>query len=412
MIRTVSLWIRIQGKFSQPLYQDNKQTRPKPQDGEYYLRCAGKWEAVGSDPLLAQDAKARKEKLLRDMERGVVPVSKALPHLHPPTEQPRLAVAVAISEYMTTGKAAQKDWRKHTRQCYTLALKLFTESCKKTYMDEIDGDDLKRFKVYLRSLKTSIGKNIDRRTVYNHFLNTVSFLNTYKLRDLIPQSEWPTYEEKRVVAYDPEALARLLQFADEDETDVLEFFLGVDFRNGEGAHVEWPDINLRTKEVKVYSKQEKFGFGWQVKDDEQRNIGINDKLADRLVARHKRYPGNGLVFPNSSGNPDTHLLRVIKNVAFRAGLNCGQCVGTHMRKRMSCAEAPVCRRWILHTMRKTWASFQDRIRTDFATIQRELGHSSPVTTRKYLAAQDHNTPRRREQINAAAALVHRGVRGY
>jgi integrase/recombinase XerD len=304
---------------------------------------------------------------------------------------------------MTTGKAAQKDWRKHTRQCYTLALKLFTESCKKTYMDEIDGDDLKRFKVYLRSLKTSIGKNIDRRTVYNHFLNTVSFLNTYKLRDLIPQSDWPTYEEKKVVAYDPEALARLLQFADEDETDVLEFFLGVNFRNGEGAHVEWPDINLRTKEVKVYSKQEK--FGWQVKDDEQRNIGINDKLAERLVARHKRYPGNGLVFPNSSGNPDTHLLRIIKQVAFRAGLNCGQCVGTHQRKRMSCAEAPVCRKWILHTMRKTWASFQDRIRTDFATIQRELGHSSPVTTRKYLAAQDHNTPRRREQINAAAALV-------
>jgi len=111
------------------------------------------------------------------------------------------------------------------------------------------------------------------------------------------------------------------------------------------------------------------------------------------------------VFPNSSGNPDTHLLRIIKQVAFRAGLNCGQCVGTHQRKRMSCAEAPVCRKWILHTMRKTWASFQDRIRTDFATIQRELGHSSPVTTRKYLAAQDHNTPRRREQINAAAALV-------
>ena len=35
------------------------------------LRCAGKWEAVGSDPLLAQDAKARKEKLLREVEVGI-----------------------------------------------------------------------------------------------------------------------------------------------------------------------------------------------------------------------------------------------------------------------------------------------------------------------------------------------------
>jgi hypothetical protein len=172
----------------------------------------------------------------------------------------------------------------------------------------------------LRKLKTSIGKKIDPRTVCNHFNNTVAFLNTYGRKELIPQNEWPAYEEKKVVAYDPEVLAHMLKFADEDEADVLEFFLGVNFRNGEGAHVEWPDINLRTKEVKVYSKRER--FGWQVKDSEQRNIGINDKLAERLVARHKRYR-TGLAFSNSKGNADTHLLRIIKNVALRAGLNCG-----------------------------------------------------------------------------------------
>ncbi len=133
MIRAVSLWIRINGKFSQPLYQDNKQTRLRPQDGEYYLRCARKWYPVGNDPLLALDAKAAKEKLLRAVEPGTVPASEALPHLNPPTEETRLTVAAAINDYMTTGKAAQKDWRKHIRQCYTLALKLFTESYKKTY---------------------------------------------------------------------------------------------------------------------------------------------------------------------------------------------------------------------------------------------------------------------------------------
>ncbi|MGA9447248.1 MAG: hypothetical protein WBV26_12415 [Candidatus Sulfotelmatobacter sp.] len=172
------------------------------------------------------DAKARKEKLLREMERGMVPVTEALPHLKSPKEEPRLTLAAAISEYMTTGKDARKDWRKHTRQCYTLCLKLFTEFCKKTYMDENDGDDLRVFKVFLRMQKTSIGKYNDPRTTYNHFLNTVSFLNTYGCKKLIPQSDWPTYEEKKVVAYDPEVLAHLLQFADVDETDVLEFFLG------------------------------------------------------------------------------------------------------------------------------------------------------------------------------------------
>jgi hypothetical protein len=45
MIRTVSLWIRINGKFSQPLYQDNKQTRLKLPDGEYYLRV---WVSIST----------------------------------------------------------------------------------------------------------------------------------------------------------------------------------------------------------------------------------------------------------------------------------------------------------------------------------------------------------------------------
>jgi len=405
MIRTVSLWIRVRGKFSQPLYQDNKQTGLKPQEGEYYLRCAGKWYPVGNDPLLALDAKAAKEKLLRAVERGTVPESEALPHLNPPTEETRLTVESAINTYMTTGKAAQKDWRKHTRQCYTLALKLFTESCKKSHMDEINGDDLRTFKVDLRKLKISTGKKIDPRTVWNHFNNVVGFLNTYGCRDLIPQTEWPTYEEKKVVSYDPEKLAMLLKFADEDEADVLEFFLGVNFRNGEGAHVEWPDIDLRNKDVHVYSKAER--FNWRVKDSEERWIGISDSLAERLAARRERHPGNGLVFPNSKGNPDKHLLRVIKRVVLRAKLNCGQCVGTHERKRVSCSTHPVCRKWILHTLRKTWATLQAQSDTDFPTIQKELGHSSPATTQKYLASQDHRSARRREQINAAAALVHK-----
>ncbi len=228
-------------------------------------------------------------------------------------------------------------------------------------------------------------------------------MNAIGRRELIPQDEWPKYEEPKVVPYDPETMARLLQFADVEERDVLESFLGNGFRNGEWTHTEWPDIDLRNKEIHVYSKQER--FGWQVKDSEQRIIGISDSLAQRLDARHKRHPGNGLVFPNTKGKPDKHLLRVIKRVALRAGLNCGQCMGTHERKRVSCATHPVCHKWIIHTMRKTWATIQNLIGVDRTTIQEHLGHSSADTTKRYLASIDRRSPRRREQINAAAALV-------
>jgi len=175
--------------------------------------------------------------------------------------------------------------------------------------------------------------------VYNHFNNTVAFLNTQGKRNLVTQAEWPEYEKKKVVCYDEGDMRRLLEFATDDERDVLEFFLGVGFRNGEGTHVEWHDIDCKNCEVHTYSKLER--FGWKVKDTEQRIIGIPDKVMERLAARRERHPGDGLVFPNSKGNPDTHMLRIIKRVALRAALNCGTCTGTYERKRVSCATHPV-----------------------------------------------------------------------
>ena len=120
MTRTVSLWIRVNGKFAHRSYQDSRHTCLKPQDGEYYLRYAGKWEAVGTDPLLALDAKAAKEKLLRDVERGGVPVAETLPHLSP--QQPsRPTVAAAIAEYLADVKLTHKprSYAAYNRQSET-----------------------------------------------------------------------------------------------------------------------------------------------------------------------------------------------------------------------------------------------------------------------------------------------------
>jgi integrase len=204
-----------------------------------------------------------------------------------------------------------------------LGLKLLRESCSKTYLNEIEGDDLRQFKVFLQKQETqtkTVKKRIDDRTVWNHFNNVVAFLNSYGLQDLIPQSEWPTYEEKPPEADDAEDVSRMLQIAAEDERDVIEFFCGVGFRDGEGTHTEWHDIDFRNKEITIYSKAER--FDWKVKDTEKRTVGISDRLVERLKARHKRHPGDGLVFPNSCGNPDKHLLRIIKRVALRRHREC------------------------------------------------------------------------------------------
>ena len=49
-------------------------------------------------------------------------------------------------------------------QCYKLALKLFRDSCEKVYTDEITGDDLRQFKVFLRQQQTTVGTKIDPRS--------------------------------------------------------------------------------------------------------------------------------------------------------------------------------------------------------------------------------------------------------
>ncbi len=394
----VSLYIR---NHSTRRYTKTKPKATYPMGTIFVLRYAGRWETL---PENLDYTEARVAKMPKEIDL-------ATGRTEPPAPKPRTTDAGTLDElidvYLTTGRAAEKNWRTHTLQCYTLTLRLFTESCKKTRLHEIDGDDLRRFKVFLRGLKTSTGKKIDDRTVYNHFNNVVSFLNAHGKRNLVPQSEWPKYEEKKVGCYDEDTMSRLLQFADEDERDVLEFFLGVGFRNGEGTHVEWPDIDFKNKEIHTYSKLEQ--YGWEVKDTEQRIIGISDRLAERLQARHKRHPGNGLVFANTKGNPDTHLLRVIKRVALRARLNCGKCMGTYERKRVSCSTHPVCKKWLIHTLRKTWATFQARSGASVPTIQADLGHSSLVTTLKYLAAEDRRSVQRRAQINAADARVRQHI---
>ena len=163
----VTLYIRIvtpegKRKMCKPVYASRGRLKPlhaqgfgHQPDGEYYLRYAGKWEAVGNDPYVALDRLEQRKAELWQSTRA-----DSAGSLEQPSQavkpQPARAKTLdeAITEYLTTGKAAEKNWRKHTRQAYTLGLGLFRDSCSKTYLNDIDGDDLRRFKVFLRKQQT------------------------------------------------------------------------------------------------------------------------------------------------------------------------------------------------------------------------------------------------------------------
>jgi hypothetical protein len=77
MKRTVTMMAReTKGDYVRPEYLDNRQTRLKPlkaAQSQFYLNYGGKKYGVGSDPLLAMDAKARQEKIYREIEQGTAP---------------------------------------------------------------------------------------------------------------------------------------------------------------------------------------------------------------------------------------------------------------------------------------------------------------------------------------------------
>ena len=144
------------------------------------------------------------------------------------------------------------------------------------------------------------------------------------------------YVESPPEAYTRQELAGLFRVSDEDEKFLWRFFLGTGFRESEVSVSEVTDVNRDTKTIRV---EEKAYFGFKPKDCEKRSVPIPDALISEIDARAKS-GSCSLVFGNN-GRPAGHLLRVLKNVAFDGGLNCGKCKGTVDGKEVSCAEALV-----------------------------------------------------------------------
>ena len=99
------------------------------------------------------------------------------------------------------------------------------------------------------------------------------------------------------------------------------------------------------------------------------------KLKRRIEAR-RAHPRD-LVFPNSEDRPQGHFLRMLKEVAYRAGLNCGRCSSVADGKQLSCKDHAVCGEWELHRFRKTFACWHDeRNHVSVNTLREWLGHES------------------------------------
>jgi integrase len=183
----------------------------------------------------------------------------------------------------------------------------------------------------------------------------------------------PKYEETEAEIYNPAELKTILDAADGYMGIVIRMALMLGMREQEIGYAEWADIDRHQATFRVQGKP---NLGFAVKDYAQRMIPIPDVLLQALAEWRRLRPDTTLIVGNDRGQPEGHLLRKLKQLARKAGLNCNQCA--------SCLKSKECERWFLHKFRATFCTLMLR-QADPATVMKMAGHSNIETTMRYLA---------------------------
>ncbi len=201
-------------------------------------------------------------------------------------------------------------------------------------MDEVSREDVLRFHEALRKCGCS------DRTVPNKHARLVSWLRFGGLdKDTLPPA--PRHEEELPTIYSRDEISSLLGAANEYIHLLIQVALKCGLRDQELMHLEYADINWEESTLRVQGKAR---WGFVVKDKEQRDVPIAADVLAELMAWKEKHEGKRLILGTESDQPNRKMLRSVKRMAKRAGLNCGRCDGCHSRRRE-------CQEFTLHKSR-------------------------------------------------------------
>jgi integrase len=259
-----------------------------------------------------------------------------------------------IDDYLEEIKAnkARKTW-----QAYSNSLRYFKAATRKTDVQSFTREAMLGFKLYLRT-----GEGLSERSVYNNFLNVMVFLKWCGVQTKLRADDWPPKPEREPEEYTDDEINALLNHATGEERLVLNSFLCSGLRSGELAHLCFGDIDFKHSVWTVQPKTD-----WNTKTVEsQRDVPVpvwlTIKIKDRMEGM--KLARTALVFPNSKGHADLHLLRIVKRVADKAKI--GGRVDDH-KFRSTCIT-----RWL-------------RDGHSVPEVMKWVGHVSPDTLLRYAA---------------------------
>ena len=405
MIRRVKLYARLkepENKYPRIPVQFDRNGRPVSVKGEvtnYYLRIAGKFIDAGEDLTAAVSRMRTEQDRLRDgVRREDVEKVLSPARFLPGNEVPgRTRISNTAAEFVNELRTL--DRKKYSIEMYENCLRDFQSSCRKQFIEDITRKDILDFLAWMRENLQIRVPGSENRTYKNKlgYLNT--FLGRYGVQlfkqgkaqgaydpGLLYRSDIPKVIKKKPKKYDQTTIDTLLSKADVDERDYLEFLLWSGFRDEEVQYLQFSDFNFNKATVMVQAKPQ---FGWKPKDYEEREITLPTPVIKRMqnrITRVRQY-SNGmrkatdvdLVFPNSDGRPDSHLIYRLHAVAKKAGLNL---VG----KRAG------------HLFRKTAGSRVAKSEGLPAAME-FLGHSDIKTTALYLAADTASQTKKRQSAD-------------
>ncbi len=378
--------IKVRGKHNfYPV--EIKNGRPVERDGatSYYLRYTEnrkrKTEPVGTDLTRAFTAYQNRELNITRAAMGLSPIGElAAPKDKSGRTKIAHAVAVYLQELADTVKTGEKT--KETQRSYKNAVEHFRDDCGVEYLEDVTGDVLRRYKVFMFDHIQKRAYGTKHNTVANRFRFLNTFFNKWGIkmvRDKNPRKDDPGLmnygdvprEQKKpnTDKYSQDEIKAMLSVADEEEADLIHFFLRTGCRDEEVAYMEWKDIDWKRQQVLV---REKPGI-WKPKDKEQRNLPVEDGvLLKRLEARKERQePQSHLLFPNTRGEPNMHLIRKLHKVVERARTKGLEIEGVVTQ----------------HRFRRTYASMMIS-HSDLQTVSALLGHADIATTSRYLAKDE------------------------
>jgi site-specific recombinase XerD len=295
----------------------------------------------------------------------------------------------AIAKFLIEVKATKGI---ETLKAYRRDLRWFRKHCTKRYVSRLNRDDV------MALFAAGREQELNQKTINRRVIITLMAMRGAGARVELRRDDWPKTIEKKIEIYQPEELEVFFAVCNNDERLLFQLFLFTGFRSKEIMTLTWPDINFQDGTLSVTPKHD---LKFMPKSYEERSVPVPRSVIASLAALKKK--GKSLlVFPTlphptrptyGGFGPDRHMIDLCKEIAFRAGLNCGRCTGTYTIKRSktkketrsyNCKTDPRCRKWNLHRWRHSFATIMLQSGLDVRSLQILLGHKNLSTTEKYL----------------------------